>query len=67
MVDISSHNNLISGCSTGKLYCWPLRDKRHVTRREIDIGASELSIDFEDDVGAVLAFGVCNVFHLQVT
>ena len=37
-----------------------------MTRRKIDVGSSEFGIDLEDDVGTILTFGVCNMFHLQV-
>ena len=37
-----------------------------MTGREIDVGATEFGVDFEDDVGAVLTFGVGNMFHLTV-
>jgi len=37
-----------------------------MTGREIDVSASEFGVNFEDDVGAVLTFGVGNMFHLQI-
>ena len=66
VVDVSSHDDLLLANSTGRTNGRPFRHKRHMTRREIDIGATEFGVDLEDDIGAVLTFGVGNMFHLQV-
>jgi len=47
-------------------YRRPFRDKGHVARRKVDIGATEFGIDFEDDVCTVLTPGVGDMFHLIV-
>jgi hypothetical protein len=36
-----------------------------MTRREVDIGATELGVELENNIGAVLTFWICNVFHLR--
>jgi hypothetical protein len=66
VVDVSSHDDLLLASSMRRTYGWPFRHKRHMTRREIDVGATEFGVDFEDDVCAVLTFGVGNMFHLRV-
>ena len=66
VVDVSSHDDLLLASSMRRTYGWPFRHKRHMTGREIDVGATEFGVDFEDNVGAVLTFGVGNMFHLRV-
>ena len=65
MVDISAHNNLLSMGTTGS-YRGSLRDERHVTGWKVDIRTTKFSINLEANVGAVLTFGVGNMFHLRV-
>jgi hypothetical protein len=36
-----------------------------VTRRKVDIGTSKFGVDLENNVCAVLTFGIGNVFHLK--
>lgn len=37
-----------------------------MSRGKVDVCTTEFGIDLEDDVGAVLALGIGNVFHLMV-
>jgi hypothetical protein len=47
-------------------YRRPFRDKGHVSGGKVDVCTTEFGVDFEDDVRAILALGVGNVFHLIV-
>jgi hypothetical protein len=46
-------------------YRRPLRHKRHVPWRKINVGTAEFGVDLETDIGAVLSFWIGDMFHLN--
>jgi hypothetical protein len=64
MIDIGSHNNLQLETIVGK-YSRSLRDEGHMTRWKVNVGSSKFGIDFENDISAILAFRIGDMFHLN--
>ena len=50
----------------GAEYCRPLGNKWYMARRKIDVGTTQLGVDFENNIRTVLALGIGNMFHLAV-
>jgi hypothetical protein len=50
--------------SNGRDYSRLSRDKRHMTRRKMDINAAKFGINFKNDIRTILALWILNVSEL---